>query len=595
MRLFYMDTLEIKQEESLGITGNLSQRGSALVIALFILALIGTFVALALTRSSSEAAAVGNEAAEGRAVYAAQGSLEVMTRNFNKLFEVELNPGPADITTVQTAIVPGLDNRVGGQYNFFQEVIQTDENRPTSEKTINLTQGPFAGLVSIQDNWRLRTTATDPGGTQVQLTRNILNNRIPIFQFGIFYDDDLEFHPGPRFDFGGRVHSNGSLFLMGGAAGVNFSSKVTAVQHVFTDTGKNGTYTWVDNVTINNASSMPIRLRVNEGSVLANTVNGPPVTGAPLPTAYNNAGWAASETRFDGNLLAYTSALNLPLKLNSNNTGQNLGLIEIIKRGKSPGDLWNDGTGTVAAPNIIPVVAGNGDDKITQSERYYNKTGIRISLADSKAKLPGCVTPANAAVPGRCGIRLDGDNLGVLEGAVVGARGYRPKAMADGYQATEINGERFWLNIPGREMWIKVETVIYNKTTQVYDAVDITEEMLSLGVTEEARRITAVAPANNFQITDPNYDNGVAGSLRNDSRSVIKLQRFMFSDPAGAGTAVPVTSNVMQSATFGGRIRNYVVSATRPSLPIGSTCASGGTAPANNGTFPNGIVGGDNP
>ena len=72
---------------------------------------------------------------------------------------------------------------------------------------------------------------------------------------------------------------------------------------------------------------------------------------------------------------------------------------------------------------------------------------------------------------------------------------------------------------------------------------------------------------------------------KNDSRSVIKLQRFTFGN-----TAITATNNVMQSATFGGVIQNYVVSSTRAS-GAGITCASGGTTPANNGTFPNGIVG----
>src|SRR4051812_39361764 len=180
--------------------------GTAIVIALFVLALISVFVAMALSRSSAEAIATGNETAEGRAFYAAQGSLETMTRNFNKKFEVNIQPGTADFDSVRTADVPGLSTTSGGYYTFDQEVQQTSNNTP-----IVLTGGPFSGLYSKRDTWRLRTTATDNQGVQVQLTREVLNNLIPLFQFGIFYDDDLEFWPGPRFDFGGRVHTNGSL------------------------------------------------------------------------------------------------------------------------------------------------------------------------------------------------------------------------------------------------------------------------------------------------------------------------------------------------------------------------------------------------
>lgn len=205
--------------------GGERQRGSAVVLALFVLALIGAFVALALTRTSTEAAAVGNEAAEARTFYAAQGSLEMMTRNFNKIFETKLNPTTTDLATVRNgALVPGLSTATGGNYTFLQELDQTSQSRSET-----LSGGPYSGLYALRDNWRLRTTATDTiTRTQVELTRNILNNRIPIFQFGVFYEDDLELYRPPLFSFGGRVHSNRHFFVSPGSEGVYFDSRVTA-------------------------------------------------------------------------------------------------------------------------------------------------------------------------------------------------------------------------------------------------------------------------------------------------------------------------------------------------------------------------------
>ena len=251
-----MKNMKIEQDNAVRLSDDVTQKGSAIVIALFVLALISVFVALALSRSSAEAAAVANETSESRTFYAAQGSLEAMTRNFDKIYDVKLNPSTTDITNVQNATVPGLSAPTG-KFTFTQEVLQTSTRVP-----VVLSGGPFSGLYAIRDTWRLRTTATDTygivtastannSGTQVQLTRNILNNLIPIFQFGIFYDDDLEFHPGPRFDFGGRVHSNGNIFLMAGT-GLYFSSKVTAAKEVISDVAKNGTAAtnWGENVFV---------------------------------------------------------------------------------------------------------------------------------------------------------------------------------------------------------------------------------------------------------------------------------------------------------------------------------------------------------
>ncbi len=552
-----MNTIEFNEKGVLSSEKRSGEKGSAIVIALFVLALISVFVALALSRSSAEAAAVGNETKETRTFYAAQGSLETMTRNFNKKFEVNLRPTTVDFDDVRNAAVPNLSIGSGtGIFAFNQEVLQTSNNAP-----VVLNGGPFSGLYAKRDTWRLRTTATDNVGVQVQLTRNILNNLVPIFQFGIFYDDDLEFHPGPRFDFGGRVHSNGSLFMQANT-GLYFSSKVSAANFIFTDVSKNGSAwtNWDDNVFVKNASGNYVQLQYNMGSVLRNPANGSPVSttpppSIPLPTAYNSANWGANKALFDGNLEANVRELKLPLKLNSDNTNQNLDLVEVVKRGKSVGDVWNNGTGTTSSPNLSAVTTATRDDAITAAERYYNKTGIRVTLADSKAKLPGCATSAATAVTTPCGIRLDGESTGQVEGAIAAGtpRGYQPTPMVAAspnpspYQATKINGRRF--NTGNKETWIKVETVIYNPTTEVYDTQDITQDILSLGVTD--------APPNdtNFSITDPNYNTrGI------DSRSIIELQRYAIPGPNinGAGAYMSWVS-VSPTATVTPTPYNYVM------------------------------------
>jgi Tfp pilus assembly protein PilX len=206
-----------------------NETGSAILIALFVMLLLLGFVALAVTRTTNETIASSNDRAETRTFSAAHASLEVMTRNFNKIFDVKLNPDTSDLTRIEEQHPPGFEN-----YTFSQEIKQTQ-----SSQIVVMTGEQFQGLNAIRDKWNLLTTAEENStGTKVALRREFFNNRIPIFQFGIFYEDDLELHPGPRFDFGGRVHSNGSMFLMANT-GLYFASKVTAHKHIFTDVAKN--------------------------------------------------------------------------------------------------------------------------------------------------------------------------------------------------------------------------------------------------------------------------------------------------------------------------------------------------------------------
>lgn len=510
-----------------------AERGSAMVIALLVLTLVSAFVAVAITRTTNETVASSNDAAETRAFSAAQGSLEVMTRNFDKIFDVKLSPAPVDLQRVIDQQPPGFET----EFDFRQNIRQT-----RATETVVMTGNLLQGLNALRDEWQIESTATErASGVQVALQRKFYNNRVPVFQFGIFYDDDLEFHPGPRFDFGGRVHSNGSLFLMA-QTGLYFSSRVSAVGQVVTDVGRNGRpwSQWDDNVYIRNGSGTYVRLSNTMGSVQQNPATGAPVFSNPdMPVLYRNASWTTNQALFQGNLLSEQRPLDLPLKIASSINGSPLDYAELVRRGRAVGDLHNDGTG------IVPVTAATADTAVTTKERYFNKTGIRVSLADSKAKLPGCASGLGTApVNGPCGVRLDGNSSGDgSEPAPGTARGYQPKQMADGYQATQLNGDRF--HISGRQVWIKIELVGTNPLDASTVATDVTEDLLSLGVTEPAPVVT-VSGSTRFAI---------AGYGNRDSRSVVKLQRWTIPGVALTGT----DTNFATAYTWNGVTHNIVV------------------------------------
>jgi hypothetical protein len=471
--------------------------GSATIIAMLVLGLLTIFVAVALSRITTDALIVRNEVSQSNAFYAAEAGLETMSRNFEKIFDAKLNPSKQDLTA--------LIHKSKWPHNFsdytFNQVITPDDPGAIKSQTVLISGGtPYDGLMAIQDRWDLLSTATDPIGGQVQLKRSFLNNRIPIFQFAAFYEGDLELHPGPPFYLSGRVHSNGNLYLLT-QSGMFFKSRVSASKEVVTDVARNGypwTHQWNNNrINIKNASGVYQKLRIGEGSV----TGGPDTTNSDpdVPNGSKNTNWESVKARFDNNLLAHIKPLKLPLQT-TNSTANN---IEIIKRGK---------------PN---------DNLILSSSRYYNKPGIRITLSDSRTKLPA----------GTGGVRLDGADNGAGGENSDGSRGYLPTTMTDGYQATRFNGNRLFTgtsydNQP-RQTWIKVEIVKVDASTLAVTTTDITQDFLSLGFTERVRSVPGF-----FQVLNPSYDN-----QNIDSRSIIKLQRFVI-------PGLPVMSG---STSVGGR------------------------------------------
>jgi type II secretory pathway pseudopilin PulG len=531
-----------------------NENGSATIIALLIMVLLMAFVALAVSRTTTETLATANDETESKTFSAAQASLENVTREFDQIFEIKLTPSTTDIYSVEHNTPPGFDT----DFTFDQHITQTAQPYTASAGSF------LQGLTALRDEWRIDTTVTHKAtGVQVALRRAFYNDRVPIFQFGIFYNDDLEFHPGPRFDFGGRVHSNGNLFLMADT-GLYFSSKVSAAGQILTDVARNGhsSTEWGNNVFVRNGSGAYVQLGKNGGSVLHDVTNGsnvfsPTPSGQlPMPAAYKNNNWPTVRETFQGNLLSDAKRLDLPLKISSRIAGDPLDYIELIKRGKEVGDKVNDGTGTPTTPSIVNVTTATADGPITVKERYTNKPGIRVSLADSRDKLPGCASAVSDASGGnanRCGVRLDGPANGKFSSsAPPTGKGYQPDTLSDGTVNTQLNGDRFFDASSTRQDWIKIELVSIN-TSGVVVTTDVTEDILSLGLTERAPKITT-SGVTMFEINPSEYAANV------DKYSIIKLQRWLI--PGGDSGATHTDGGIRvidtsYSTTYEWNSKNY--------------------------------------
>jgi hypothetical protein len=497
-----------------------NQEGTATVIAVMIMSLMTGFVALAVSRTTNETMAMSNDIAETRVFSAAQASLENMTLNADSKFDIKLDLDSADETQIKTTLPEGFP-----QYNFVQDI-----DKVRTAEIVDATGETFQGLKQIRDEWELSTTVSDPKtSTQSILRRRFFNNRIPLFQFGIFYDDDLEFHPGPRFDFGGRVHANGNLFLQA-STGLYFSSRVSATKDVVTEIARNGSpwTNWNNNVYIKNGEGTYVKLDNTKGSARNTVVNGANLyaSDSDFPALYRSSTWDSVKGQFQGNLVAGIKRLDLPLRIQS--SGSNIDYFELVKRGVSLGDKWNDGTGTVSSPSIVDVTSANANSLSTAQQKYANGSGIRVSLSDSQDRLPGC-----AASPANCGVRLDGTYSGTV--------GYQPLPLTNGVQATRLNGERF--AVAGKQMWIKVELVNNNLSLGTITATDVTQDILSLGITEQAQTISS---GGTTYFT-------VSGSDR-DSRSIIKLQRFLM-----PGSIVKAVSPYLSNYSWNGVNYNLAV------------------------------------
>src|ERR1700733_5516002 len=237
------------------------QAGTATLTAVLVVALLSVFVAASVARVTTGQTMMNNDYANSQAFYAAQGSLEEMTRNFDAIFTYHMTPTQGDINLVQNT-VPTSTDFTG--VSFTQLVTNTNPNLTP----YLISNGPFAGLTSYRNTWQLDATATSVNQAQVHLTRQFYSHKIPIFQFGIFYNGPLTIHPGPDMFFSGRVHSNDNIYVMCQNS-LFFTSVVTAAGQIIRDWNRNGETTaaggWTGTVYISNPSGTPEPLNLASG------------------------------------------------------------------------------------------------------------------------------------------------------------------------------------------------------------------------------------------------------------------------------------------------------------------------------------------
>ena len=160
----------------------------------------------------------------------------------------------------------------------------------------NITSGPYKGMKGIITKYPITITARSiTGNSEVRLRRELQTVAVPVFQFGVFSETDLTFYAGDDFDFGGRVHTNGNLFLSNVYGHtLTFTDRITAVKEIFRAHFSNGqsvaTNFFTGNVMVPTAIGSAGRNLKYTGP------NEASITSAPGATPTLNTNWTSIST-----------------------------------------------------------------------------------------------------------------------------------------------------------------------------------------------------------------------------------------------------------------------------------------------------------
>jgi Tfp pilus assembly protein PilX len=479
----------------INLNGSSKQDGFALLSSLIILFLLSALAVAIFYSTVSERANSGTDLQKNTAYYASEAAMEKMTSDLGNLYQTDKSPSILQINSVTNATYqPNISNASYTEYNIQVTPDPKNAAMPASA-TSNISSGPNAGLSAEIIKMQLQATAITSGAAgaqgsvvglgEVRMSRNIEVALIPVFQFGIFSQNDLDFFNGPQFNFGGRVFTNGNLFLATGS-GLTFTSKVQAVKQVVRDVLANGiaaSTNWNGPVSLPTApngcsGAAPACRALAMGEESATQFFTAPPQGVPNPN------WTKVSTVTYGGMLQDGATGVTPLNLPFVNGG--VGPYEIIRR----------------PPNAENPTSPTG------SSRLYNQAQIRILLDDNPANLPKGqqvgldvnLASYSATVPTPAGPQVQSMAQGIVPVACPGVKVPPPPCSDPSWFNPNLpaNVNNPWPLISG---WLRVE---YRDTNGVYH--NVTQEWLNLGFARQAQEQAPGGP-------QPNLENGIGNTV----------------------------------------------------------------------------------
>jgi len=261
-----------------GAAAHTVRRGFALESTLLMLVLFGALIGVATAAAAAYTRTSGIDVKATRVSYAAEGAGDQIMAQLDAAMDDGIIT-PGDITSLTTPVVDGFT------VTQATRIVGAPVNRI-------ITRGAFAGLFALEQPINVRIDAADAANNRSAVELGVSVQSVPIFQFGVFYDRDLEIHNGPPMLFSGWVHSNRHLYLS--SANATYLSQVTAADSVF----------WSRKDVVQTLGG--VRIANNGGTRILLDFDSRSHPGASFV--------ARSDQRFDGKLMSRVSGVR-PLRL----------------------------------------------------------------------------------------------------------------------------------------------------------------------------------------------------------------------------------------------------------------------------------------
>jgi hypothetical protein len=218
-----------------------NNRGIALTVVMMVTVLLLSIVGVSLSLSQLELKKTSNLKLASQAFYAAEAGSESGVSLLRQLLNNKLHVSTSDLNIA----APTLSGYAFDVFSIEKE---------GSMVATFLTSGNYAQLTAYIQRYKITSEAKVTGtDAKARILQHAVDYLIPLFQFGIFYEEDLEILPGPDMTFSnGRIHSNSDMYL-GANSSLSIDSLTTSAGNVF-------------NRRKNNGAAMPGTVQIKDGA-----------------------------------------------------------------------------------------------------------------------------------------------------------------------------------------------------------------------------------------------------------------------------------------------------------------------------------------
>jgi hypothetical protein len=217
------------------------ENASALLIVMVLGAVALLILASTMAWTSTTARIADSSVRHSVAVAAAEAATEKviadLTTDFAKQGAATVS---ANLPNYRVHIPNGSENAHWNRYKFSNgkggnDAVSLEQTAPWANGTPLISQ--YQGLKGYAATYRIKANATDLAGSHQVIgavQEDVQLALIPIFQFAIFYNMDLEINPGAAMTIGGRTHANANIYLQP-AAPLTFNGDVTGSGDIIPD------------------------------------------------------------------------------------------------------------------------------------------------------------------------------------------------------------------------------------------------------------------------------------------------------------------------------------------------------------------------